>query len=371
MFKRITEGLTSLHVPVEGGFGKRRSGRPRKPPVFYNPHMQLARDVCVLFLKAVEASSFADVLAGSGVKGLRAAVEAGCKVYLNDANPAAAELAERNAELNKVDARVLNMDGGSFLLSHKGVFDFIDIDPFGSPAPFLSPAFLAVRRKGFIGMTATDTATLCGVYPRTCYRRYGAMPLRSPFCHEVGLRILIGHAVREAARYDRAAQPVLSHSTRHYFRLYLHVVRSAPSAQSALEKLGYLYWCGSCLAFDYEQSLFPAEKTCSCSKGMSVHGPLWLGRLHDKAVVSSMLELASNGAAVKLLKLIQGEVEAPFYHDLHALARRAGLTPPKVQAAIGRLRERGHMASRTHFSPVAVKTDAGAKDVMEVFGSKA
>ena len=71
-------------------------------------------------------------------------------------------------------------------------FHYIDIDPFGSPVYFVDSAMRSVYNNGIIACTATDTATLCGVYPNVCRRRYGVKPFHSNVMHETGLRILLG-----------------------------------------------------------------------------------------------------------------------------------------------------------------------------------
>lgn len=81
-------------------------------------------------------------------------------------------------------------------------FDFLDLDPFGSPVEFLDTALRSVRRNGVLAVTATDTGVLCGAYRNACLRKYLAEPIRGPLCHEAGLRILIGTVVRYAAKYD-------------------------------------------------------------------------------------------------------------------------------------------------------------------------
>jgi tRNA (guanine26-N2/guanine27-N2)-dimethyltransferase len=364
MYKIISEGETQLYVPVKGGFGKRGSGKEKKPPVFYNPHMALNRSLCVGLTKAVgKAIVFADVLAGSGAKGLRVAVESGNEVALNDANPDAVRIIKKNARLNKVKVKVSNKDANAFLLENKNNFDFIDIDPFGSPVPFIDSAVLASKKKGFIGATATDTATLCGVYPMTCLRRYQAAPLRTWFCHEIGLRILVGYLVRSAAKYDCGIKPLLCHSTRHYLRLYSEVKKGVKNASNSLGKLGYLYYCSQCHDITYEFSAFPHPRTCECGVGTSFSGPLWLGALQEKSIVEKMQEMSQSPEAEKLLWTISQETSHPFYYNVHFLARAIGGTPPGMEKIIQRLKNRGFQASRTHFSPVSIKTNADVKEV--------
>jgi tRNA (guanine26-N2/guanine27-N2)-dimethyltransferase len=359
MYKIITEGGTKLYVPVLGSFGKLASGGDRKSPVFYNPHMALNRGLTVLFMQAAGGGLvFADILAGSGAKGLRVAVESGCKVFLNDANPDAVGLIKKNAELNGVGAAISNMDANRFALENIGGFDFIDIDPFGSPGPFLDSAFLSVKKNGYIGATATDTAALCGIYPDTCFRRYQAQPLRSEFCHEVGLRILIGYLARTAAKYDKGLRPFLSHFTRHYFRVYSKTVGGVEAAQDSIESMGYLYFCEKCRDFTSERSAFPSEKLCDCGGAMKASGPLWLGSLRVQTFLEQMLSLSQARDEHKLLGLLSAEIDEPFYFDIHRLAKTIRTSPSGIETIIERLREGGFSASRTHFTPVGVKTDA-------------
>jgi tRNA (guanine26-N2/guanine27-N2)-dimethyltransferase len=364
MYKLITEGKTELLVPVQGAFGKKVSGKDRKPPIFYNPHMALNRGLNVLFLQAAGKSLvFADALSGSGAKGIRIAVESGNMVFLNDANPKAVELMEKNAELNKVKVTISNLDAGSFLIVNKGVFDFIDIDPFGTPVPFVDPAFLSLNKKGFIGATATDTATLCGVYPDTCLRRYLALPLRSDFCHEVGIRILLGYLARMGAKYGKGVQPVLSHSTRHYLRCYIRVVNGVKAAKQSIRLMGYIYYCKDCRDFTFEKATFTSERTCRCGGNTRVSGPIWLGEIKENPLLKKMLYHSTSIEKEKLLTTLLNEVEAPFYYNIHKLAKDIKESSRGIMEIIEDLRESGFMASRTHFSPVSIKTNATAENL--------
>ena len=365
MYNIISEGETRLYVPVEGGFGKRSSGKDRKPPVFYNSYMGLNRTLCVLFMKILgDEPVFADVLAGSGAKGLRVAVESGNKVFLNDANEDAVRLIKRNIRLNGVDAEVSSCDANSFLLKNSNKFDFIDIDPFGSPVPFIDSAILSSKKSGYIGLTATDTATLCGVYPGTCARRYQAVPLRSEFCHEAGLRILIGYAIRSAAKYDKGLTPVLSHSTRHYFRTYLTIKSGVEHANTSLAEMGFLYFCPTCKDFEYDQGVLPMKSKCECGGAMKISGPMWLGQINDTSFLKSMLDLPQEVATEKILNLLYGECHSPFYYNIHNLAKESKTHVPKMEALLQCLNEKGFLATRTHFSPISVKTNAPKKEII-------
>ncbi|RLI14071.1 hypothetical protein DRO41_06375, partial [Candidatus Bathyarchaeota archaeon] len=201
----VEEGEVRVLVPKLKAFVKSPSEyAPSKAPVFYNPVMELNRDIAVLALQAYQRTvnreiSVCEPLAGCGVRGTRFAVEVDGvkKVVMNDINEKAFKLASYNVEMNKLDKRVLvRNEDANFLLSSYGAprkrFDAIDIDPFGSPTPYIDSAVRALRSGGLLALTATDMAPLCGVYPKACIRKYGGKPLRTEYCHEIAVRLLAG-----------------------------------------------------------------------------------------------------------------------------------------------------------------------------------
>ena len=54
----------------------------------------------------------------------------------------------------------------------QGSFQWIDIDPFGSPVTFIDAALQALGRVGVLEVTATDTAALTGSSATSGMRRY-------------------------------------------------------------------------------------------------------------------------------------------------------------------------------------------------------
>lgn len=363
MLKEIIEGKTRLLVPEPGKYGVTKKGRERKPPVFYNPRMKLNRDICCSVVKVLarnESINFADVLAGSGARGIRVANEVGCSVHLNDASREAFQLIKKNANLNNLKVQISNKDANLFL-QEEGRFNFIDIDPFGTPVPFLDNAIMRLEDFGYLGITATDTAPLCGVYPKACFRKYGALPLRSDFCHEVGFRILIGYTARAAARYNKGLRCVLGHSTDHYFRIYVQLCEGKKKANEALRNLGYVYYCGKCLKRESSKGFFPQNGVCECGNTYNIAGPLWLGEIRDREFTSLVLEEShylEDKRVENLLQLINSEVEVPFYYDIHRLCKSLKVNVPPFRDLISKLKDEGYTASRTHFALTAIKTDA-------------
>lgn len=382
----VTEGEVKLEVPDPECFRTRAGDyAPSLTSVFYNPHMELCRDISVSVLqviaKELENLMVCDSLAGVGARGVRYAkeIKGVSKVLVNDISSEAFELIKRNVELNGlaslIEAR--NGDANTMLLENRGRFDFVDLDPFGSPAPFVDAACAALSRMGILAMTATDTAPLSGTHPRACLRRYGAKPLKTEYCHELGVRILIGSCQRVAGKHDLALVPVLAHATQHYFRAYLRRERGAKRADEVLKQQGYVSHCNACgrrvFAYGIAAEL---PNACECGSQLSHAGPLWLGKLIDQTFVNKVLgdlvgrrfKLARQEFA--LLGQCAEEAEGPpTFYDINELAKRVGISPPKIAGLIARLRKQGYFASRTHFSGTGIRTDAPFDIIVETFKS--
>lgn len=369
MYKQITEGKTKLLIPEEGKFGETEAGRIRKAPVFYNPRMKLNRDVCCSVVKVLRKEGeikFADLLAGSGAKGIRVANETGCEVHLNDANKAAYELIKKNAELNDLNVAISNKDANLFLQEHYNSFNFIDLDPFGTPVPFLDNAVMMLKEGGFLGVTATDTAPLCGVYPKACFRKYSAKPIRAEFCHEVGLRILLGYVARTCAKYSKDIECLFSHSTEHYFRVYVKLSEGKIKANDSLDELGYVYYCKKCLNHEFKKEVLPSLTTCKCRNAFEIAGPLWLGKIKDTKFCKAVLEESmclEDKKLEKLIEMIANEIEIPFYYDTHKIFKKLKIDAIPMEEIIRRLTNAGHKASRTHFSLTSLKTSANIEEI--------
>jgi len=103
-------------------------------------------------------------------------------------------------------------------------YDVIDLDPYGSAAPFLDGALQSIVDGGLMCITCTDMAALGGSHPETCYGRYGAFPVqRSGYLQELALRILLYHVSIIAGRYGRTIRPVLSVGMAFYCRVFVEV----------------------------------------------------------------------------------------------------------------------------------------------------
>jgi tRNA (guanine26-N2/guanine27-N2)-dimethyltransferase len=137
----IIEGSAKINIEL----GKKIS---KEMDVFYNPVMKLNRDVSVLLLNCVGKKNMqiGSPLAGSGVREIRFAKELDKgivkSISVNDISVKAFNAIKNNIKKNKINSKKLiasNQDANLFLLNSSG-FDYIDIDPFGSPNAFLDSA---------------------------------------------------------------------------------------------------------------------------------------------------------------------------------------------------------------------------------------
>ncbi|MCD6164939.1 MAG: hypothetical protein J7J30_05875 [Candidatus Odinarchaeota archaeon] len=221
-FAKAVEAFRETEIPQFFKQIRKKGVRFSYPAM--KPVNMLNRDISVAAIQVFQKTNnkklmICEPLSGCGVRGIRYAkdVEGIEKVVINDWNPVAFSLMNKNIKINRVESKVeaYNEEASSLmcrLSAHGSRFDVIDIDPYGSPVQFLDAAFKVLRAKnGFLCITATDTATLCGVYPEACYRKYHSKPLRTEYSHELAVRILISHVTMEAAKYDIGIEPVFSY----------------------------------------------------------------------------------------------------------------------------------------------------------------
>lgn len=338
--------------------------------------MSINRDISVLLLQALKRKNLvvADPLAGTGIRAVRFLKElpssAMAKLFVNDGNPQFPSLFKKQLKLNKLSTKKVTIaknEATRFLLESPGL-DYIDIDPFGSPNPFLDAACKKIARDGVLALTATDTGALAGSFPDACKRKYWAEPLRNELMHEVGIRILIRKAQLVAMQYERALVPIFSHATDHYDRVYLHAEKSKSYVKNILDSHGYLLYCPACMNRATSRM---NRALCDCSVSMHTAGPMWLGPLWNHALVGKMLMKAS-GAAEKLLATIHKEAHIPVvgFVDIHRVCKMLRITVPRSEAVINALKERGYHATPTHFSDTGVRTDAPFEEVREIIAQK-
>ena len=376
----IREGKVQVLVPKLEAYGVVPSDyAPSKAPVFYNPVMEFNRDLTVLAFQAFQRVvdheiSVCDPLTSQGLRGIRFAAEiTGVRrVLIGDINERAFKLAKHNVKFNGLEkiVTVKHKDANCILscnASPSKRFDIVDIEPFGTPAPYLDSAFRAIRNNGFLASTATDLAPLCGVHAKACIRKYGGKPLRTEYCHELAVRLLIGCTATLAAKHDIGINVLFSHSSEHYIRVYTKIAYGSKKADESIKTLGYILHCFNCYHRETSQHPFRDSQCPECGSKMDYAGPLWLGNILDQSFIELMskenrsVAFTNSARITKLLNMLRDEAQAPMtYFVVDKLSGKHNLPSPSIESFIRALQNNGFQAVRTHFNSRGVKTNAPA-----------
>ncbi|MDI6644639.1 MAG: tRNA (guanine(10)-N(2))-dimethyltransferase [Methanobacteriaceae archaeon] len=373
--KIINEGLVSIKIPE---FEKVSS----KAPVFYNPVMELNRDLSVIALNQYQKMvgnplNICDAFGGSGIRGIRYSKEIDSnKIITNDVNPLAIDFIRSNIDLNKVDnVSVCREDANLLLRKCKGKFDVVDIDPFGTPSYYIESAAISLKSGGLLCVSATDTSSLCGTYKNPCIRKYSSKPLKTEYCHENGIRILIGFIARVFAKYKKSIQVQFSHSSEHYMRIYLTIQKGAAITDQSLMDIGFILHCKNCLNRDLVTGFAPfLPSICPvCDGDYNIAGPLWCGKIFDSDFINGMINITDDviinkkKEVYKLLNLCREEADGPpTFFDLHRISKKLKMSAPPLDKVLTQLLKEGYFASRTHFKPTGIRTNASIETMDKI-----
>ena len=354
----ITEGLAKIEAEQPKVVSKDME-------VFYNPAMRLNRSLSVCLIKGFfnRKIRIADILAGSGIRSIRFLREAGENIEsidINDFSEKAVKSIKKNLKLNKINLKskkikIHTKEANKFLAESSG-FDYIDIDPFGSPNPFLDCAVKRISRSGILAVTATDTAALAGTYENACKRKYWARPMRNYLMHEIGIRILIRKIQLIGCQYEKALIPVLSYSKDHYYRVFLKCEKGKQKCDEIVKEHKLLGFCKSCINIE----TFSEEKICSnCSGKFIIAGPIWTGQLGNSKLAEKMLQYADQ-ESYELLEILKKEYKIPAvgFFGLDQLCKlKRKKQCPKVKDVLEKLRKNKIPASRTHFGGQYIRVE--------------
>jgi tRNA (guanine26-N2/guanine27-N2)-dimethyltransferase len=341
---------------------------------FFNPKVELSRDLTILVLNTLNAKDWilCDALASIGVRGIRIAKECPVKkVWINDIREDNIPFMKKNAKLNSVSRKVKisNKDANELLSENIRAFDYIDIDPYGSPSYYFDSATRAIKKKGFLGFSATDTAALSGTSPITCLRRYGIESYKTDFFKELAIRILITNAALSFSKWSFSLKPLLSFASQHYFRVFAEVKKGKSIASKNVKNnLGYVSYCEKCLWRKTDKK--PVIECEFCGSNCKIIGRIWIGNIEDLILIQKSVKklddlnwLNTERKIRKILYLLNNE-SLPFYYNIHKLCQKHRLRIPSFKTLQKRLKEKGYRAERTHFSNVGIKTNSHMKDLL-------
>ncbi|KAI1275253.1 S-adenosyl-L-methionine-dependent methyltransferase [Xylaria sp. FL0933] len=379
-----------------------------------------------------------DALSATGLRALRYAQELPfvTSVTANDLTPSAVEAIRRNAEHNGVESKVTATTGDARAHMYSIVVDedsrdhnrekhpkkgkyrgkkynVIDLDPYGTAAPFLDAAVNAVRDDGgLLCVTCTDSGVWASNgYPEKSFSLYGGIPIKGTFCHEVGLRLILHAIATSAARYGLAIEPLLSLSIDYYVRIFVKIKRSPAQVKFLAGKTMMLYNCDhGCGAWE-TQLLSRNKKTVNksghgtfykhtpalesaassdcqhCGTKRHLAGPMYAGPLHSPDFIKKILDDLPNasdeiyGTKPRIEGMLQTALEEslpppddplpqnkedefaavepyPFYFHPTNLAGAMRCVCPDEDSFRGALRHLGYEVTRSHCKAGSMKTNA-------------
>lgn len=387
-----------------------------------------------------------DALSATGLRALRYAKEIPfvTSITANDLSDEATASIKVNIQHNKLEDRVfaIKSDARAHMYSipsqppskqpsgQVGRYDVIDLDPYGTAAPFLDAAVQAVNDGGLLCVTCTDSGVFASVgHLEKTFALYGGLPWKGQQSHEVGLRLIIHAIANSAARYGLAIEPLLSLSIDFYARIFVRVRRSPAEVKFLAGKTMIVYNCDSgCGAWSTQ--LLARNKEVSSKKGNPLHkhtlaqgpstsqlcehcglkthvaGPMWAAPLHNNTFIQRILDLlphldeqiyvtipriegmlstalgedistplpsdtsspsASETTPVSFIPSNPVEIDHhPFFFIPSTLAKVLHCQTPSEDELRGALRHLGYRVTRSHAKPGSLRTNASWSVIWEV-----
>ncbi|MCG8363452.1 MAG: tRNA (guanine-N1)-methyltransferase [Pseudanabaenales cyanobacterium] len=365
--------------------GWRREGKAKFyiDNAFYYPQSEIGRDLAILAAAVYKHNRgqlrVLDAMTGCGVRPLRYQLEAGADwVWANEGNPELQAVLAKNLTLGMQphSYRITHQDANQVFFScyqQRDYYDLVDIDSFGSPAPYLSTGLWATKIGGLLYLTNTDGRTTGGRNPDKSLQVYGAYARSHPAVHEQAMRLLIGSALQQAATKGMQVQPVFSLFNGQVHRVMVQLMVGCSWTSELYGFLGYCHTCGHYQSVSWRQLgrvVCPGSHLDSRSCSLSLSGPLWLGALHDVERLKQMETLAHAWGWIKrakLLQIMQAEADMPpYFFKLGEIGHRGKMDVPQRDRLIQALRYRGYRATRTHLDCQAIKTDANMANCIEI-----
>lgn len=393
--------------------GKATILTPKQDEVFYNPIQQFNRDLSIMVIKAYDeirhekiqaikkksknkrtklnGLKILESLAASGLRSCRYGLEipeAG-KIVANDMLAEAVKSINKNVEYNKLTDKVVANQGDAikFMGSTDEKFHIVDLDPYGTAAPFIDSAIQCLEDDGMLLVTCTDAGVLAGSgYPEKCFALYGGNNFGNAYVngesnHEVGIRLILNLIASTAAKYKKTIEPMLSLSIDYYFRVFVKVKTSPINVKNHASETMLTYGCNGCghkivqplgmknnTKFQYPKLQGPISSNCQyCGTSYNVAGPMYAGNLHNCEFIDKVLKInessdkeiyATHERIKGMLTLASNELDdAPFFFNLNQLCSIFKSPPISIEQytkAVGNL---GYKVSLTHAKKNCVKTN--------------
>ncbi|DAC46543.1 MAG TPA: hypothetical protein D7H93_02325 [Candidatus Poseidoniales archaeon] len=293
---------------------------------------------------------------------------------------------DNGIHFQRLDARMAMVDAA---------YQWVDLDPFGSPVQFLDAALQSLSRTGVLEVTATDTAALTGSSPSSQARRYQAKGVVDEYAHDDAVRLLLATVATTAARLDKVVTPLLALFDGHHVRISL-LVRTSKSEATAIGKS--IGWRVRGEGVPYEFVNHPSSEQLKKASGPMWIGPMWHKEIAGRMTEERALELCSPSneeieqlrteglvwneedvehSARELRRSVRYIADAAdlmsrehLLLNLDALPRLAGVGgAPKMEKLLAELTGLGHAAARYPDLEPMLVTDAPFEVVIEAVKS--
>ncbi|PBP19946.1 dimethylguanosine tRNA methyltransferase [Diplocarpon rosae] len=384
-----------------------------------------------------------DALSATGLRALRYAHEIpfATSITANDLLPEATETIEMNVKHNKLEDKITALTSNAMVYMYSKVgeeckdekgrprastkYDVIDLDPYGTAAPFLDAAVQAVRDDGgLLCVTCTDAGVWASNgYPEKAFSLYGGTTIKGPQSHEGGLRLILHAIATSAARYGMAMEPLLSLSIDFYARVFVRIHKSPAEVKFLAGNTMLVYNCDTgCGAWTtqtvgrnrlvedkkgtyywkhvYGQGPSAPEHCKHCGSKTHIAGPMYAGPIHNpdfiKRVLDGLPGLSKDtyqttsrieGMLTSAMEEIFLDVEdsnsptakaktgrwdpaaldpAPFLFIPSALSKVIHCITPIENAIRGAIRNLGYHVTRSHTKPGSLKTNAPWEVIWEI-----
>ena len=268
-----------------------------------------------------------DALSATGLRALRYAKEIpmATSITANDLSSAATASIKLHVQHNGVedivkpatgDARAhMYSSASSPAHADQRLYQVIDLDPYGTAAPFFDAAVQALADGGLLCVTCTDAGVFASAgYLEKTFSQYGGLPFKGPQSHEGGLRLILHAIATSAARYGIAIEPLLSLSIDFYARLFIRIKKSPAEVKFLAGKTMVVYncdagcgsWTTQFLAqtrekkarngdpfYKFSLAQAPSANQLCDHCGFKTHlsGPMWGGPLHNPWYIQKILDL--------------------------------------------------------------------------------
>lgn len=310
-----------------------------------------------------------DALSATGLRALRYASElpSVTKVVANDLSTSAIHSMKTNIDYNELQGQIQpNLsDARAYMYSLNAAqkFDVVDLDPYGTAAPFMDAAVQGVKDGSLLCVTCTDAGVWASTgYAEKAFSLYGGMPVKGPHSHEAGLRLILNGLAMSAAKYGLSIEPLLSLSIDFYARVFVRVYRSPAQVKFTAGNSIIVYNCDSgCGAWSTQTLASTKQKLdrkgnpiyhhalaqgpvsgphCEhCGFKTHLAGPMWGGPLHNPRFIQKILDFlpSLDPQTYQTIPRIEGMLTTALEEDLDLTPAinepTAETTAPDVQTA--------------------------------------